>query len=156
MTYILKMTHILPAVSVSILSLTTISAQSANMWSTLGNAAQYAQASATYAPDDLEQRLSNTPAPTSSEPQYAPAPQSAPRPQYPPAPQFYGNAPNGGYPQNYNNGGYPYGNGFGPMPYGNNFGGFPFNNGGYYGNPYGNIPSGSSPFFGGSSPFGFW
>lgn len=77
--------------------------------------------------------------------------------------QFYGNAPYGAYPPNfspYNNfpNGYgypsPYGYGQG-MPFGNNIGGYPFNNGGY-GAPYSNIPSGSSPFFGGNSPFGFW
>ena len=75
----------------------------------------------------------------------------------------YGGYPNaGGYPGAY--GGYPVTNGYNSIPYGygaqspfsNGFNGFPFNTGGF-GNQNGNIPSGTSPFFGGSSsPFGFW
>jgi len=126
---------------------------------------------ATYAPADLDQRLSSGTAPVAepetdaTAPVYAPAPgpqfapqqqQYAPAQQYPAMPNN-GYAPFQGYAPN-NNGGYgysPFGYGS-PTPYGNGYNGYPYNNGGY-GGSFGNIPSGSSPFFGGNnSPFGFW
>jgi len=128
----------------------------------------------------------NTPAPSTApqyapagltEPVQQNAPQNAPayqqpsqqygQPQYQQQQygqqQYYGNAPYGAYPPNFgpynsapNGYGYPSPYGYGQgMPFGNNYGGYPFNNGSY-GAPYSNIPSGSSPFFGGNSPFGFW
>lgn len=176
--------YIVPVIAVVALAPMGAAAKIGNLWSfdeaTEANYDENGQVMASnhmYAPADLDQQLSGASiAPAYIEeqnaPQYAPAaaPQYAPtQQQYAPAQQYqqaapnYGYAPYGAYAPAPNYGGYPGGSGntYSPfgygtgIPFGNSFGSNPFNNGGY-GGSYGSVPSGSSPFFGGSSPFGFW
>lgn len=176
----LNMKYIVPVIAIAAMLPLGAAANIANLWSfadvpapTVDENGVLVANNETYAPADLDQRLSNGSVPQpaveavesvptyapAAGPQYAPQQQFAPQQQYPQ--QYYGNAPFGGYPSN-GYGGYPGGNGYNQfgygssMPNGNGYGGYPYNNGGY-GGSYGNVPSGSSPFFGGTnSPFGFW